>query len=114
VHNARRRKLRPRNAPPLAERAAGRGDLSVVRVLVVGEEDRARQLRAMTLEGGAQVAATAADVEEAERLLAKHAPDVVVVDAGILADGALEAVLALAQRRRKTAVLVVVPGQAEG
>ena len=81
------------------------------RVLIVGEEPRARAAAAERLRGEGYAVHSAGDAREALRTLEEHAPDVVVADAELVdGDGALAA----AVRARDLGLIVTIaPGAVE-
>jgi two-component system phosphate regulon response regulator PhoB len=75
------------------------------RVVVVEDEDAVRELLAVTLEGAGYTVLLAADVTEAERLMAERAPNLILLDWMMPGTSGIE----YTRRLRKDAALREVP-----
>jgi CheY-like chemotaxis protein len=98
------------SAPPSARRGAGAGMLEGLRVLVVDDEDDARELMATVLRHRGAVVTVAGDVSAALQAFSLSQPDVLVSDMAMPGRTGLDLARELRARPTTTAAMVAVSG----
>jgi PAS domain S-box-containing protein len=100
----------PEDAPPRSTRGPGPGALEGIRVLVVDDEEDARELMAAILRQHGAVVTVAGDVPEALRVFDGAPPDVVLSDISLPGRSGLDLARDLRARPAMDATLVAVSG----